>query len=105
MTAQHLRFGPFSLQAEPLRLRRGEEQIALRPKSLALLRYLAERPGRLVKKEELLQSVWSGRVVGQDGLRVCVGEIRAAQRGEYPLLLSASPRSRRDAFRSSVWRE
>jgi DNA-binding winged helix-turn-helix (wHTH) protein len=50
----------------------------LRPKSLALLRYLAERPGRLVSKEELLKSVWSGRVVGQDGIRVCVREIRAA---------------------------
>jgi hypothetical protein len=47
------------------------------------LRYLAEQPGRLVSKEELLQSVWSGRVVGQDGLRGCVREIRAAL-GDHP---------------------
>ena len=78
MTAQPLRFGPFSLEAEPLRLRRGTEQIALRPKSLAVLRYLAQQPGRLVSKEELLHSVWSGRVVGHDGLRGCVRENRAA---------------------------
>jgi len=83
MTAQHFRFGPFSLEAEPSQLRRGTEQIALRPKSLALLRYLAERPGQLVSKEDLLQSVWSGRVVGHDGLRGCVREIRAAL-GDHP---------------------
>ena len=83
MTTQPLRFGPFTLEAEPLRLRRGAEQIALRPKSLAVLRYLAEQPGRLVSKEELLQSVWSGRVVGHDGLRGCVREIRAAL-GDHP---------------------
>ncbi|MEA3277431.1 MAG: AAA family ATPase [Pseudomonadota bacterium] len=89
MTAQHLRFGPFSLEAEPPQLRRGTEQIALRPKSLALLRYLAERPGQLVSKEELLKSVWSGRVVGHDGLRGCVREVRAAlgDHAEAPLYL------------------
>ena len=45
---------------------------------MAVLRYLAERPGQLVSKEELLAGVWSGRVVAKDGLRVCVREIRAA---------------------------
>jgi TolB-like protein/DNA-binding winged helix-turn-helix (wHTH) protein/tetratricopeptide (TPR) repeat protein len=89
MPAQRLRFGPFSLEASPLRLRRGEERIILRPKSLAVLRYLAERPGRLVSKGELLEDVWSGRVVGQDGLRTCVREIRAAlgDRAEMPQYL------------------
>jgi len=52
--------------------------IALRPKSLKVLRFLAERPGQLVSKGELLERVWSGRVVSQDGLRVCVREIRTA---------------------------
>ena len=74
----HLAFGPFSLETEPPALWRGKQQIELRPKSLEMLRYLAERPGLLVSKEELLRRVWPGRVVNQDGLRVCVGEIRAA---------------------------
>ena len=89
MRAQRLRFGPFSLKASPPQLRRGEEQVTLRPKSLAVLRYLAERPGRLVSKGELLEDVWSGRVVGQDGLRTCVREIRAAlgDRAEMPQYL------------------
>ncbi len=78
MPTQHIRFGSFSLETEPLQLKRGVEQVALRPKGLEMLRYLAERPGRLVSKEELLERVWSGRVISQDGIRVCVREIRAA---------------------------
>jgi len=83
MTAQRLRFGPFSLEAEPPQLKRGTKRIAVRPKSLAVLRYLAEQPGRLVSKEELLQNVWSGRAVGHDGIRGCVREIRSAL-GDHP---------------------
>ncbi|MDA9982330.1 AAA family ATPase [Gammaproteobacteria bacterium] len=78
MSNHHLRFGPFTLEAEPRQLRRGAEQIELRRKSLAVLRYLAERPGRLVSREELLERVWPGRVVSQGGLRGCVHEIRTA---------------------------
>ena len=78
MSTHHVRFGPFSLQAAPLQLWRGTERIALRPKSLAVLQHLAERPGRLISKEELLERLWSGRVVGHDGLRGCVREIRSA---------------------------
>jgi TolB-like protein/DNA-binding winged helix-turn-helix (wHTH) protein/Flp pilus assembly protein TadD len=78
VSPNHLRFGPFKLTAEPLQLWQGTEQIALRPKSLGMLRYLAARPGQLINKEELLEQVWSGRVISQDGIRVCVREIRAA---------------------------
>lgn len=89
MPTQHLRFGPFSVEATPPQLTRGTERITLRPKSLAVLRYLAERPGQLVSKEELLKDIWSGRVVGQDGLRTCVREIRAAlgDRADMPQYL------------------
>jgi DNA-binding winged helix-turn-helix (wHTH) protein len=80
VSPNHLRFGPFELTAEPLQLWQGTEQIALRPKSLGMLRYLAARPGQLVSKQELLERVWSGRVISQDGIRVCVREIRAALR-------------------------
>lgn len=78
MPDHEIRFGPFSLQNDPVRLRRGAENIDLRPKSLAVLRYLAERPGQLVTKKELFRHVWSGRVVSDSGLRLCVREIRSA---------------------------
>ena len=75
---QEIRFGPFAIEHDPARLKRGPAAIKLRPKSLKVLRYLAERPGQFVSKEELLRDVWEGRIVSDSGLRLCVREIRAA---------------------------
>jgi DNA-binding winged helix-turn-helix (wHTH) protein len=76
----HITFGPFRLGLETpqARLWRGEQAIALRPRASAVLRYLVERPGRLVTKTELRQHVWAGTHVTDTVLRVCVQEIRAA---------------------------
>ena len=78
MKDSQVEFGPFSLGGEPVRLRRGSYPVKLRPMSLQVLRYLAERPGQFVAKDELLDRVWTGRVISDSGLRLCVGEIRAA---------------------------
>ena len=72
-----LHFGPFSLEATK-QLWRGDQQIHLRRQTLALLRYLAERPGRLVDKEELLKQLWPGIYVSSTVVKVCVREIRHA---------------------------
>jgi Transcriptional regulatory protein, C terminal len=52
-------------------------QVALRRRSLAMLRYLAEHPGGLVTKAGLRQHVWAGTHVTDTVLRVCVQEIWA----------------------------
>ena len=57
---------------------RGDQVIPLRPRSLAMLRYLAAHPGRLVTKAEVQQHVWAGTHVSAGVLRVSVSEIRAA---------------------------
>jgi DNA-binding winged helix-turn-helix (wHTH) protein len=64
MEPEHqIAFGPFRLEGTPGRLWRGDEVIPLRPRSLAMLRYLAEHPGRLATKAEVLQQVWAGTYV------------------------------------------
>jgi predicted ATPase/DNA-binding winged helix-turn-helix (wHTH) protein len=73
----HLTFGPFRLDLAQGRLWQGDQERSLRPRSLAVLRYLAEHPGRLVSKAELRQHVWGGTYVSDTVLRVCVQEIRA----------------------------
>jgi predicted ATPase/DNA-binding winged helix-turn-helix (wHTH) protein len=81
MESEHrITFGPFCLDLEVThgRLWRGEHIIALRPRSLAVLRYLVEHAGRLVTKAELRQQVWTGTHVTDTVLRVCVRDIRAA---------------------------
>ena len=50
----------------------------LRPKAAALLRALAARPGVLVTKDVLLDEIWPGQFVDEDGIVQCVGEIRRA---------------------------
>jgi DNA-binding winged helix-turn-helix (wHTH) protein len=75
---RQLTFGSFRLDLAQGRLWRGAQVIDLRPRSLAVLRYLVEHPGRLVPKAELRQHVWGGTYVSDTVLRVCVQEIRAA---------------------------
>jgi predicted ATPase/DNA-binding winged helix-turn-helix (wHTH) protein len=74
----HLTFGSFRIDPAQGRLWQGAQVIGLRPRSLAVLRYLVEHPGRLVTKAELRQHVWAGTYVSDTVLRVCVQEIRAA---------------------------
>ena len=71
-------FGPFHLNGEKSGLWHGEEETSLRPMPLAVLRYLAERPGELVPKEALLKDVWAGTYVTKTTLQVCIREIRQA---------------------------
>ena len=75
---QALTFDAFRLEPPPGGLCRGDTGIALRPRSLAVLRYLVRHAGRLVTKAELRQHVWGGTHVSDTVLRVCVQEIRAA---------------------------
>src|SRR5262245_49169191 len=72
-----LYFGPFRLE-QAKRLWRGEHLVEVRPRPLAVLRYLAERPGRLVTGDELIQRLWPGIYVTRTVLRVCVRELRQA---------------------------
>jgi len=37
----------------------GQDEIKLRPKSFEVLKYLIENNGRLISKDELIQSVWA----------------------------------------------
>ncbi len=76
--AQKIVFLPFRLDLENERLERDGEDVALRPKALAVLSHLARRPGRLVSKQDLLRAVWPGTHVTDSVVKVCVREIREA---------------------------
>ena len=65
------------LEADELRSATGE-QVDLRPRSLAVLRLLAENAGRLVRKDEIIAEVWGDVVVTDDSLIRCVADIRKA---------------------------
>jgi DNA-binding winged helix-turn-helix (wHTH) protein len=71
-------FSSFRLDRRGGRLLHGGENVALRPKTWAVLLYLAERPGALVTKEELLDAVWPDVAVTPDTLTKSIGELRVA---------------------------
>ncbi len=48
----------------------------MRPKSLTLLIYFVENPGRVIGKEELIAAVWPDVVVSDDSLSQCLKDIR-----------------------------
>jgi DNA-binding winged helix-turn-helix (wHTH) protein len=52
--------------------------VPLRPRAWLVLRFLAQRAGRLVEKNELLEEVWADCVVTEDSLVQAVGDIRRA---------------------------
>jgi DNA-binding winged helix-turn-helix (wHTH) protein len=57
-------FGEFRFDPVNECLWRGSQAVALRPKAFGVLKYLLERPGQLVVKQELLDAVWAGTFVG-----------------------------------------
>lgn len=74
------------------RLWRGGDEIALRPKSLALLVYFLEHPGRVIDKDELISSVWPNVTVSDDSLSQCLKDIRAVLGPEADGFLRTVPR-------------
>jgi non-specific serine/threonine protein kinase len=73
-----IRFGPFRLDRGAGCVWRHDERVPLPPKPFALLQYLAERPGRLITKDELLKAIWPGTFVIDAALKVAIRDIRRA---------------------------
>ncbi len=71
-------FPPFRLDVADQRLYRNSDPIDLRPKAFAVLSHLLQRPGQLVTKDELLETVWPETSVSDAVLKVCIREIREA---------------------------
>ncbi|WP_299974497.1 winged helix-turn-helix domain-containing protein [uncultured Pseudoteredinibacter sp.] len=74
-------------------LQRGETLLKLEPLLCDFLLYLAQRPGELASREELLEHVWRGRVVSDDSLRRAVKKLRLAlgDDAKNPIYIKTKP--------------
>ena len=99
--ARRLQFGRHVLDLDRGCLLHGGEEIALRPKTFAILRHLVENPGRLVSKDELFAVVWPTLTVTDDALVQSIGELRRALKDDGSRLIKTIPR-RGYRFDSSV---
>ena len=81
------RFADYVLDVARRELRRGGEPVGLEPQVFDLLVHLVRNRDRVVTKDDLLDSVWAGRIVSESTLtsrinaaRKAVGDSGAAQR-------------------------
>jgi pimeloyl-ACP methyl ester carboxylesterase/DNA-binding winged helix-turn-helix (wHTH) protein len=87
-----VRFDVYALDRQQCALRRGVEQIELRPKSFDVLRYLVENWGRVIAKEELIKAVWREQVVTDDALVQCIRDVRQALSDDAHRIVKTVPR-------------
>src|SRR6202140_5529898 len=73
-----LEFGPFQLSIGERVLQRDGQVLPLGGRALDILIYLADRPGEVIAKQELINHVWSDVTVEEGSLRVHVAAIRKA---------------------------
>src|SRR5216684_2170394 len=73
-----LKFGPFELSIGERVLRRDGQVLPLGGRALDILIYLADRPGEVIAKQELMDHVWSDVTVEEGSVRVHVAAIRKA---------------------------
>ena len=75
-------------------LRRGAEQIALEPQVFDLLVYLVHNRDRMVSKDDLIASVWQGRIISESTLTSRINAARKAvgDSGEDQHLIRTIPR-------------
>jgi TolB-like protein/Flp pilus assembly protein TadD len=59
-------------------LRRGAELVGMGPQVFDLLAYLVQNRGRVVSKDDLLDAVWSGRIVSESTLTSHINAVRKA---------------------------
>ncbi|WP_201703801.1 AAA family ATPase [Paraburkholderia kirstenboschensis] len=73
-----VRYPGFEVDVDRGELRVEGRAVVLRPRTFALLAYLAQHPSRLLARDELVQAVWRDVIVTDDSLVQCLGELRSA---------------------------
>ncbi len=69
-------FGPYLLDVDERRLLRQNEEIRLRGKLFDTLRVLVENAGKLVRKDDLMESVWPDSIVEDNNVDHCISQLR-----------------------------
>lgn len=77
-TRMRYRFGDHVLDVARRELRRGGEPVALEPQVFDLLVYLIRDRDRVVTRDDLLDSVWGGRIVSESTLTSRINAARKA---------------------------
>lgn len=87
-----LQFNDYVLDLDRGSLLLGGNEVALRPKTFAVLRYFVENSNRLVSKDDLFAAVWPNLAITDDVLVQSIGELRRALGEDGTRLIKTIPR-------------
>ncbi len=87
------RFGSFTLDlGRGALLADDGAELALRPKSFALLRLLVENAGQLLSREAIMEALWPNVFVTEDNVTQCIHDIRGILGADSLQMLRTVPR-------------
>ena len=73
-----VRIGTCRGEADLDRIVASDREIAIEPKAMAVLMYLAHHPGQVISAGELIDAVWQGRPMGDNPVYRCIAQLRRA---------------------------
>jgi DNA-binding winged helix-turn-helix (wHTH) protein/TolB-like protein/tetratricopeptide (TPR) repeat protein len=79
-----VRIGEWLVEPTLNRLSRGETVVHVRPKAMDVLALLAQRPGQVVSRESIIDTVWAKTFIADSALASAISELRKAL-GDDPL--------------------
>jgi adenylate cyclase len=90
----HFTFGNCSVDCARRELRRGGKLVAIEPQVFDVIVYLIQHRDRVVSRDDLLASVWGGRIVSESTLSSRINSARSAigDSGEGLRLIKTLPR-------------
>jgi adenylate cyclase len=80
---ERVRVGDWAVEPTLNQVSAAGRTVKLEPKTMAVLAYLADRPGQVVSREALLSAAWPGVLVGDDSLTQVIIKLRKAL-GDVP---------------------
>ncbi len=72
-------FDRFRVDTERLELTCDGATVAVQPQVFSLLVFLIENSARVVSKDEIIETVWQGRIVGDGTLNARINALRRAR--------------------------
>jgi DNA-binding winged helix-turn-helix (wHTH) protein len=87
-------FEDFVLDTGQRELRRGPTVVPIAPQAFDFLEFLIRNRERVLTKDDLIASIWNGRIVSESALSSCVNAARSAidDRGDGQRLIRTVPR-------------
>ncbi len=79
--------GPHLVTPALLQIASGDQSLTVEPRVMQVLVALAEEPGRVVSRADLVERCWDGRIVGENAIQRVISRIRhmAAELGGFDL--------------------